>query len=89
MTHVECGAQRPLTGSAQQARTASILFRGHPEERPLWAGAPRSSAGGAMCRRGRGWAELEAAFQEEGWGRLRQAGENGVFLQQSGLGFRG
>lgn len=42
-----------------------------------------------MCRRGRGWAELEAAFQEEGWGRLRQAGENGVFLQQSGLGFRG
>lgn len=42
-----------------------------------------------MRRRGRGWAELEAAFREEGWGRLRQAGESGVFLQRSGLGFRG
>ena len=90
MTHVECGAQRPLTGSALQARTDSSLFSsGHPEERPLWAGAPRSSTGGAMRRRGRGWAELEAAFREEGWGRLRQAGESGVFLQRSGLGFRG
>ena len=34
--------------------------------------------GRATCRRGGGWAELEAASQEEGWGWLRQAGESGV-----------
>ena len=55
MTQVECGAQRPLTGSALQARTDSILFRGHPEERPLWAGAPRKSHGVGVAEAGQNW----------------------------------